>query len=98
MPAKPREIVSAHGGVTIANHCAVVNLLRIVNLLRRSICSTAGCFGWASRKMFEDLLLITFAQVTPTLRQNGVTPVTTTPDNPYRHTPLIKGVEVHPLN
>ena len=28
----------------IASHCAIVNLLRVVNLLRRSILSTAGSF------------------------------------------------------
>ena len=33
------------GGVAIANHCAIVKLLRIVNSLRRSIFSTAGSFG-----------------------------------------------------
>ena len=32
----------------IANHCAIVNLLRIVHLLRRSIFSTAGSFGLGS--------------------------------------------------
>ena len=45
MPAKLRKMVSAQGGVSIANHCVIVNLLCIVNLLRRSIFSTAGSFG-----------------------------------------------------
>ena len=40
----PGNCVSA-GGVAIANHCAIVNLLCIVNLLQRSIVSTAGSFG-----------------------------------------------------
>ena len=31
MPAKPRKIVSAQGWVSIANHCAIVNVLRIAN-------------------------------------------------------------------
>ena len=34
-----------HNGVVIANHCAIVSVLRVVNLLRRSIFSTAGSFG-----------------------------------------------------
>ena len=33
-------------GVAVANHCAIVNLLCLVNLLRRSLFSTAGSFGW----------------------------------------------------
>ena len=37
-----------HNGVAIANHCAIVNLLRVVNLLWRSIFSTAGSFGIVS--------------------------------------------------
>ena len=34
-----------HNGLAIANHCAILNLLRVVNLLRRSIFSTAGSLG-----------------------------------------------------
>ena len=49
MPAKPRKIVLAQGGVAIANHCVIVNLLCIVNLLRRSIFSMAGSFGSAAK-------------------------------------------------
>ena len=45
MPAKPRKIVSAQGGAAMVNYCAVANLLRIVNLLQRSIFSMAGSFG-----------------------------------------------------
>ena len=45
MPAKPRKIVPAQGEVAIANHCAIVNLLRVVILLRHRIFSTAGSFG-----------------------------------------------------
>ena len=37
--------MSAQGGRHRVNHCAVVNLLRIVNLLLRSIFSAAGSFG-----------------------------------------------------
>ena len=48
-------------GVAIVNHCAIVNLLRIVYLLRRSIFSTTGSFGkrnperrfWDSGKVDE---------------------------------------------
>ena len=37
--------VSAGRGFAIANHCAIANLLRTINLLRRSLFSTAGsCF------------------------------------------------------
>ena len=45
MPAKPRKIVSARGGLAIVNHCAIVNSLCVVNLLQRSISSTGGSFG-----------------------------------------------------
>ena len=44
---KTQEIVSGQG-VAIVNHCAKVNLLRIVNLLRHIIFSTAGSFGIVS--------------------------------------------------
>ena len=33
----------------IVNHSAIVNSLHVVNLLRRSIFSTAGSFGWKCR-------------------------------------------------
>ena len=46
MPVIPRKIVSAQGGVAVANHCAIANSFHIVNLLRHSILSTAGSFGW----------------------------------------------------
>ena len=42
--SKNQETVSVQG-VPIVNHCAIVDLLRIVNLLRRSISSTAGSLG-----------------------------------------------------
>ena len=41
---KTQENCVSRGGVAIANHCATVSLLRIENLLRRGICSTAGSF------------------------------------------------------
>ena len=41
----PGKWCQHRGGVAIANHCVIVNLLCIVNLLRRSIFSTAGCFS-----------------------------------------------------
>ena len=44
VPATPRKIVSAQGGVVIVNHCAIINSPRTVNLLQRSIFSTAGSF------------------------------------------------------
>ena len=36
-------------GVAIANHCAIVNLLRIQFTLQRSLFSTAGSFGSLAR-------------------------------------------------
>ena len=47
MPLKRKEkcVSAARGEGGIVNHCAVVNLLCVVNLLRRSIFSTAGSFG-----------------------------------------------------
>ena len=42
---KAQESVSAQGGVAIVNHCAIVILLRVVNLLHRSFFSTTGSFG-----------------------------------------------------
>ena len=44
MPAKLRKNCVSAGGAAIVNHCAVVNLLRIVHLLRRSTFSTAASF------------------------------------------------------
>ena len=41
----PGQLCRHTGGIAIANHCAIVNLLRVVNVLRRSIFSTAGSFG-----------------------------------------------------
>ena len=55
MSVIPREkYVRARG--PIVNHCAVANLLRVVNLLRRSVFSTAGSFGrqTVSRRNFRD--------------------------------------------
>ena len=43
MPTKPRKIVSAQGRVAMANHCAIVSLLRIVN--RCSLFSTPRSLG-----------------------------------------------------
>ena len=40
-------------GVAVVNHCAAVNLLRIVDLLRRSISSPAGSFGSMRAPSFE---------------------------------------------
>ena len=45
---KTQENRVSAGGVAVANRCAVVNLLRIVNSVRRSILSTAGSFGQGS--------------------------------------------------
>ena len=42
-------------GIAIANRCAIVNLLCAVNLLRRSIFSTAGSFGYASTLCSKSL-------------------------------------------
>ena len=60
MPAKTRKICVSAGVVAIVNHCAIVNLLRIVKLLRRSIFSTAGSFGLGVRtpkmKVFFNIL------------------------------------------
>ena len=58
MPAKPRKIVSAQGGVAIVNHCAIANLLRIVNLLRHSIFSTAGPLGLSGAGFGGDPALV----------------------------------------
>ena len=49
MPAKPRKLCQ-HGGVAIANQCAIVNLVCLVNLLQRSLFSTAGSFGKVTSK------------------------------------------------
>ena len=45
MPAKARKMVSVQGGFAIVDHCAIVNLLCVANLLRRSIFGTGGSFG-----------------------------------------------------
>ena len=42
---KTQENSASAGVVAIANPCAIVKLLRTVNLLRRSIFSTEGSFG-----------------------------------------------------
>ena len=57
------------GGVAIANHCAIVNLLRVANLLRRSIFTTAGSFGkWSKsvESIFDTFWrFLTFFDVAP---------------------------------
>ena len=45
----------------IVHHCATVNLLRIVNLLWRSILSTAGSFGHSTRKYQHNTPKIRFS-------------------------------------
>ena len=45
MPVKPRRMRCPCKGVAIASHCAIVNLLRVVNLLSHSIFSTVGPLG-----------------------------------------------------
>ena len=46
--------VSARG-VAIANHCAIVNLVRVGNLLRRSLFNAAGSFGYSVlRHLLEE--------------------------------------------
>ena len=49
----PREFCE-HRGVAIENHCAIVNLLPIVDLLRRSIFSAAGSFGIYETPIFHE--------------------------------------------
>ena len=52
-PRTQENCVSAVG-VTIVNHCALVKLLlRTINLLRRSIFSTAGSFGYSLGFFFD---------------------------------------------
>ena len=50
MPAKPRKIVSTRGGVAIVNHCAILNLLRVVHVLRRSLLVWQGPLGFTRKK------------------------------------------------
>ena len=45
IPVKPKEDDVRKNWGAIVNHCAIANLLCVVNLLRRSIFSTAGSFG-----------------------------------------------------
>ena len=52
---KTQENSASAGVVAIVNPCAIANLLCIVNLLRRSIFSTAGSFGWGYQFAREAL-------------------------------------------
>ena len=63
-PAKPRKLCQRRGG-RHSSHCAIVNLLRIAYLLRRSIFSAAGSLGrWAkSRNSYRGIAGESFRRV-----------------------------------
>ena len=58
-------------GVAIANHCATLNSLCVVNLLQRSISSTAGSFGQKSSKSLGASRFLSQGTVSTTLPGPG---------------------------